>query len=123
MSELWSPFLAALFGAIIGSFTSVFIVVVQTRSERRRDRVRLAVQAAIEDHKRVFEMAEKTGRDKIVQPLSSYIHYHARILDLLEKGHLTVDALRELNKQQHKLTKLAEDDFRDLNPRDDLSDS
>ena len=123
MSELWSPFLAALFGAIIGSFTSVFIVVVQTRSERRRDRIRLAVQAAIEDHKRVFEMAEKIGTDNIVQPLSSYIHYHARILDLLEKGHLTVDALRELNKQQHKLTKLAEDVFRDLNPRDDLSDS
>ena len=122
MSELWSPFLAALFGPIIGSLTSVFIVVVQTRSERRRDRIRLAVQAAIEDHKRLFEMAEKTGTDQIIQPLSSYIHYHARILDLLEKGHLTVDALREINKQQHELTKLAEDTFKDLNPRIDPSD-
>ena len=122
MSELWSPFLAALFGAIIGSLTSVSIVVVQTRSERRRDRIRLAVQAAIEDHKRVFEMAEKTGRDHIIQPLSSYLYYHARILDCLEKGHLTVDALRELNKQQEEFGKLAEDDFKNLNPGVDLPD-
>lgn len=115
MNELWIPFLSALFGAIIGSLASVLIVIVQTRSERRRDRTRLAVQAAIEDYKRAVEMAKDSQREQIFQPLSSYIHYHSRVLDLLEKGSFSAEDFREINKQQNILGKIAQDIYDDAN--------
>ena len=116
MDNVWMPFLSALFGAIIGSATSVLVVVVQTRAEHKRERLRLAVQAAIEDHKRIYDLATRQGRAYIIQPLSSYIHYHASILELLDKGRLSPDALLKLNQELEHLGKIAEETAKRNNP-------
>ncbi len=68
--------------------------IIQSRSESRRERVRLAAQLAIEDHKVAFEMAKLMGRGE-VPPLSMYLVYHAELLKLVASG-AEVTPLRRL---------------------------
>jgi HAMP domain-containing protein len=97
---VWVPVLAALLGAIIGSVTSVVTMVVQARTERHRARLRLAVEAGMAEHRQAIEIAQRTPGSHRVAPLSGYIYYNAGLLELLDRGTITAEAVRELDRQQ-----------------------
>jgi hypothetical protein len=98
---------AALLGVAVTSAASIVTLWTRERSERRRERIRLAVQAGIEDHKQAMEMAKLHDSVTEVAPLSGFIHYHAHVLDLLERNQMTPDNLRTLAAEQERLYEVA----------------
>lgn len=96
--------------AALGVASSVIVAIIQSRSEARRERVRLAMQAAIEDKRIAVDVAKeyvkKHGRPARIFPLSASIHYHAKILKLIEKEILTPENIRKLNEESNKVTEV-----------------
>jgi hypothetical protein len=79
------PAVAALAGAFVGSLGPMVVGIIQSRAEHRRERMRLAAQLAIEDHRAAIEFVKLQGRGSI-QPLSTYVAYHADVLALVATG-------------------------------------
>jgi hypothetical protein len=110
MDSVWIPLLSALLGGIIGSAATVITVIVQSRAERRRDRLRLAVQAAIEDYHNQHELFMKRREQNVkttLAPMSSYIHYHTKVLELLDKNRLTPEVMRDLQLEMLEFDNIA----------------
>jgi uncharacterized membrane-anchored protein YhcB (DUF1043 family) len=60
--NVWISALSALAGALIGSVSPVVVGLLNARAESRRERLRLAVQMAIDDHKHMMDEARaKSG--------------------------------------------------------------
>jgi hypothetical protein len=89
MSTATIPFISGFFGALIGSITSVLVVFIQTRSQRKTQLSSLAVQAAIADQKCATDIVGKSRGGGSVLPLSVYIHSHLWLLEELDKRTLT----------------------------------
>lgn len=106
MDHVWIPLLSALAGALIGSISSIATIIVRSRYEDRRDRSRLAFEAAIEDHKAAIDLAKVTPGRKAIAPLSAFIYYHARIIELLSETNLSKDTLAELDKEMDEVRKV-----------------
>jgi hypothetical protein len=88
--NVWIPVLAALAGALIGSVSPVVVGLVNARAESRRERLRLAVQIAIEDHKHLMAVAREKSlkhRTEIgVPPISAVLAYHVEVLEAFERA-------------------------------------
>ena len=117
--NIWATFFAAIGGATIASLASIITIIVQNRFERereirqmafenRRDRTRLATEAGIEDYKQAIGVAQKRGGRSTMTPLSIYIYYHSKILDLIGKGQLTAETFQEANNEMMEIRKVAE---------------
>jgi hypothetical protein len=92
--SIWVPVLSALAGALVGSLGGVVTQLVQRASERRRERMRLAVQLAIADHDSNMKRAEASaqlGKQIRILPVALYVDFHARFLDLIDKGTVSAD--------------------------------
>lgn len=89
--------LAALLGAAIGALASVGAMWVQQHHQTRRDRLKMAVDLAVEDHGTSFELAKAKGAK--IAPISAYVIYHARVLDHLAKGTVTAETIKQLSKE------------------------
>jgi hypothetical protein len=80
---------AALAGALLGSLATIAVGVINGRAEGRRERLRLATQLAIEEHKHLVEEGQKhanAGRNVGVAPISSMVAYHMALLERLKDG-------------------------------------
>lgn len=88
--NIWIPAVSALVGALIGSVSPVIVGVVNARAESRRERLRLAVQMAIEDHKHLMalarEKASKYRQEIGVPPISAVLAYHVEVLEAFERA-------------------------------------
>ena len=122
MSDVWIPLLSGFAGVLVGSVSSILITVISTRSERRRERSRLAVQAGIADHA-VYTDHAKIHQQMTVPPLSLFIHYHMRVLDLLDAGKLNAEAMRHLNIEQDQMIDAAYEIAGKRRPRPAADDS
>jgi hypothetical protein len=83
------PAVAALTGALIGSVAPVVVGLINARAESRRERLRLAVQMAIEDHQHMMGEARRkagTGTRVGVPPISAVLAYHVEVLEQLQKA-------------------------------------
>jgi hypothetical protein len=100
--ESYISLISGLLGALIGAAASVTGIVVQSRLQAKRDRTKDAIALALEDWKIRLEVIKEHGGGKAL-PLAVFIHYHARLIEFSEKGELTPDAIRTLNKEQDLL--------------------
>ena len=110
------PAASALGGALLGAAGPIAVAYIQGRSTNRATRNRLAVEAAIAAFNATRDDVMREGRDGVVQPLSSYLHYHHRVLELLHEGNLTADGMRSIREEQLAFMEIASKAFRDLNP-------
>ena len=89
-----------LLGALIGALASIGTVYVQQRQQSRRDRLKMAVELAIQDYQHNLELARvsasSTGLAAFVAPLDSYVVCHANLLDALVEGSVTPEKIAEL---------------------------
>ena len=107
MEQQYVTLLAGLVGALIGAAASIATVTVQAHYQARRERMRVAVEAGIEDYKGALELLKIfPGRRAELFPLSAFVHFHAELLEALETGPLTSEALRELYKREAKVRKV-----------------
>ena len=102
MKDIYIPLFSALGGAVIGSLASILTIWIQSHFQNKRDRNRLAIEAAIEDHKAAVEVA-KGHQQAQLAPLTAFIHYHFKYLQLHENNELTEEAICKLNAERDKL--------------------
>jgi hypothetical protein len=104
MNPVYMPLLAALAGAIIGSVSSVIVIVIQAWITNRRELMRQAVDLAIEDYRGSLELAKlMPGRSLNLAPLDVYLHHHAQVLRALVKGDFTAETLAHIKKSNDSL--------------------
>jgi len=99
--SVWIPVLAALSGALIGSVAPVVVGLINARAAARVERLRLAVQLAVEDHKHMTTVAQDNAKRSPVKigipPISAVLAYHLKVMDALqESGCLTPEDFVEL---------------------------
>jgi hypothetical protein len=112
MDEVWIPFLSALLGGIIASVASIVSIIMQDHFRGKRERARLAMEAAIEEHKLMVEAAKIVkGRRVIISPLSAFLIDNLNLLKLAEKDKLTPKKLRDLQKKMDEIAKVLEEDL------------
>ena len=97
-----------LLGAFIGGAASLGAVWVQSYYQTKRERLRLVMEVAVDDHKRSIELAKQSGRSFAAPPVTLYLHYHLELIKVLEKGALTPEDLREITSKNRDLNKAIE---------------
>ncbi len=104
---------AGVLGGLVGARGAVVGQFLTARAQRRQDRIRLAVQLGTADYQARLDSLKS---EKLLPPgqraiaLALYVDYHKRLLDALDQGPLTPDAIRRLHKD-HTEVKAALDDM------------
>jgi len=101
--NVWVPLLSALLGAVIGSLASIISIILQGRFQSKRERRRLAIEAAIQDHKSAVDIATKTPGRRFIAPLSAFIYYHVKLIELIETDRLNDENLQALDKEMERI--------------------
>ncbi len=104
--DAYIPLLSALAGALIGAAASIVAVVVQARSQSRRDRTKEAVALALQDWKFRSDLINERGGE--ILPLAVFVHYHSRLIELAENRELTPQAIKSLSAEQDQLIEAIE---------------
>lgn len=99
MEQVYIPLISGLIGALIGAIASIVTVWVQSKTQDRRERLRHAADLALEDYKLQLDLVHKSGKKVSIPPVSLYLHYHLGLMELMEKGNLNTDTMRELTKK------------------------
>lgn len=92
-----------LLGAVIGALASVGGMYVQQKQQNRRDRLKIAVDLAIQEYNRDLELAKAKTGGAFVAPLDSYVICHASLLDALAEGVVTPEKIRELTSERDRI--------------------
>lgn len=103
MDQSLIALISGLVGALIGAASSVGAIVIQSHYQSRRELRRMAFDAAIADCQQAFEAAKALKREAEVAPLTAYIHFHVRYLELLEQGRLNSETLKALKDERDQL--------------------
>ena len=86
---------AGLVGALIGSLTSIGTIFIQQRAQNKRERHNQVITAATKHFELAIRMAEINGRGS-VQPFAVYLEHQYELYELLEKGELNKETLKEV---------------------------
>jgi len=101
--ENYIPLLSGLIGALIGASASIATIIVQSRSQNKRERIKMAAQIAMEDVKISMEIALKSGKRTAIPAPTVYLHYHMKLMELLENNNLDSITLRLLTEENRKI--------------------
>ncbi|MBX3717152.1 MAG: hypothetical protein KF738_14235 [Burkholderiales bacterium] len=96
---------AALVGAAIGAIGSVGGVWLQQRHQTRRDRLKIAADLGLADHNSAVELAKLNHGGGYIAPVSAYVMYHVRILDVLAEGDVTPKHIQDIAEKQSEILK------------------
>jgi hypothetical protein len=103
-----SPTTAALVGVFLGQFGGWGAALIAARAESRRQRGRLALEAGTKEWETHMAMARAStmpGPKPILPPLA-YVHTNSLVLDLIERGQLNADTVREVFAKRDEITKV-----------------
>lgn len=90
--------LSGLLGALIGSLTSIGTLVVQNVFQNSRESRRLLFETAYKDYElRILHLPENRAAFPVI------LAYHQKMLALIESGHLTPDAAKEILRMQTEM--------------------
>jgi hypothetical protein len=90
----WTPLISGFVGAMIGSLTSIAILIIQNMSQNRRESQRLIFDTAWKDYELRFRYASEGTPQRAAFPV--ILAYHHKMMDLLERGELSPRAAREI---------------------------
>jgi len=91
---------AALIGAGIGVAGTVAAAWLQQNAQTKRELVKVAVDLALADYKRLIEHAD---HGKYLPPVTLYVMYHAELLRAVADGAVDSDTLDRLDAKQESL--------------------
>lgn len=101
---IWIPVVAAIGGALAGATGPVIIAWMNARRERERLLLKCATDAALKD----FEISTAQAANGKVFPMSTYLYYHIKFLELAVSGSLSEDAIKRLLKQRERILDIYE---------------
>lgn len=96
MDEIYIPLASGFVGALIGALASIITMLIQAKTQDRRERLRHAADLALEDYKLQLELANKSGKSVSIPPVVLFLHYHIELMELMEKGKVTPASLQKL---------------------------
>ncbi len=97
-----------IFGAIAGAIVTLILAYIansiQSNGAYRRELMRWAIETAHKDFTADNELYNASQSENLHPwPMSSYIHYHYKFINLLDEGNLNEQTLKELLTLQKKL--------------------
>ena len=95
-ANVWIPLLSALIGAVIGAASSIGAMWVQQRAQSRREKLKLASEMALADHRGAYEAAAAAGVKGQLLPIMTWQHLHFEVLSALESGKLTTEDIERI---------------------------
>jgi hypothetical protein len=102
--SVWVPVIAALAGGLIASIAPIFVGVIQSRTERSRELLRLATQLAVEENRAALELIKFMGRNASISPIALNLAYHVGLLKLLSEGRpIAPEAVAALKTRTNEL--------------------
>jgi|KBSMisStaDraftv2_1062788.scaffolds.fasta_scaffold88667_1 hypothetical protein len=93
--------IAALLGAFIGAAGSVGGMIIQQRSQGRRDLLKIAADLASEDWKNRYELISKRGGS--MPPVSAFVRYHHKVLTALADDKFSEQFIVELSREHERI--------------------
>ena len=103
MNEAYLPAIFGLVGALIGSISTIIVILIQYKIQDKRERTKLVVNAALEEHKALIDLAQKQRGNRTVMPLTGAIHWYSKIFELVDKNNLNTKSLKQLFDENEKL--------------------
>jgi endoglucanase Acf2 len=116
-NNVWIPLLSAFAGAVIGSLTTIGGLFIQAHFQDKREKMKIAFEAAIEDHKVAIDVAKTNLRPTTVAPLAAYICYHTKMTDLALEKKLTKESLEKLDEEMDQLHEVFEKKDKERNSK------
>lgn len=93
-----------LAGVLVGSFLTFVTGYAQARLGDKRARTKLVVDAAIAEHAMAINIARSGAQRRVgVAPLTAYIFWNDRVLNLLDSGKLNAKSLARLRVERDEL--------------------
>jgi hypothetical protein len=89
MKPEYVSLISGFLGAVLGALVSLASVWLQQRAQERRDRVKLALDAAIKEYESAEKYAEfmaKNGQRIVTRDLGYYVVLHSRLWEQLAAG-------------------------------------
>ena len=106
MSEIYIPLISGFVGALIGAFASITTIWIQAKIQDKRERLRHAADLALEDYKLNLDMANNSGEKYSAPPIVLFLHYHLKLMELMEKGDVTPENLKKLAEENSQISKV-----------------
>ena len=97
------PAISGLIGAVIGASASVITMLIQSKIHDKGEKIKIIKELAIHDFEKSYEMGKATGRGFHVLPLVVYIHYHSKLIEVIEKNNLTPELAVKLYNESRKM--------------------
>jgi len=104
MDAVYVPLFSALGGALIGSAASIATILIQLRSQERKESIRLATEMASEDYRNQVDAIKHNESGGRIAPLSTFVHYQVGLLRLIEDDNLTPENLIKLTEENSQIT-------------------
>jgi hypothetical protein len=83
-------------------------MVIQSRQQARKDRMRMIVDLAIQDQKIAWEALQLHPGRGLLYPLAMYLHHNAEVSGILEKRSLTAADLERIAGETQQLATAVE---------------
>lgn len=100
--------LLALASALIGASAPVVVMLIQSRSQAKRERMKLISDLAIHDHSTALEAIKLNDGKGALAPLVLFMHHHAEVLRILEHRAVTAEDLEQIRTANSALIEVAE---------------
>ena len=104
--ELW-VFVGPLLGSLVGAGAALGGQYVQVLAQARRDRAKLAFDAAVKDLEIATDLVKRQGGGQ-VNSLPSYLHLYMGLVELMDRGKLE-EGMRDLYKANERIRQATSD--------------
>ncbi|MFG0419706.1 hypothetical protein [Pseudomonas sp. zjy_8] len=78
----------------------------QSRYQHRREIAKMVMEAAAKDRSEQIELGMKLGQVGKIAPVALFVHYHAKLFELVGSGKLTQENLSKLHKENQEMSEL-----------------
>ena len=106
---IWLPLFIGLTGAIIGAAASIIAVVVQARSESKRNRTALIADLAMKETDHAWRLLQDSGQPGEIPPPVVYMHYYEEILKSFDKDDFYGDKYRAICEDNRRFIEITKD--------------
>lgn len=103
---------SAVIGGVFGGGITLLVAYLQSKSNIRRDYIKIAHELALEEFRTKFEVAKMEG-GKIL-PLEAHIAYYSLFIKALERKDFSPEKLEEFRKAQEKLHEIYREEMDNL---------
>lgn len=88
--------LTAIIGGVFGGGITLLVTVLQSKNNLRRDYIKIAHELALEEHRKMFEVAKIKGG--AIPPVEANMVYYTLFVDQLKSKDFSLEKLKEFRK-------------------------